>query len=194
MLFALITWQVLVSGPLLALDADISRTLMHTVPDEVTQRLSSLGNIAVAVPVLVFAVAYAARRGNRLGAAAAALAMALVPALVVPLKEWTGRPGPLEPWAAGYYPSGHTATAFVAYTAAALLVTPYLRVRWPLPLAAALTALTATGLILRGYHWPLDVLASLLMYTPLLLWVRRAAALGRRGPATVGSGAGQPPK
>ncbi|MFE2341829.1 phosphatase PAP2 family protein [Streptomyces sp. NPDC059431] len=149
---------------------------MRTVPDEVTQRLSDLGNVPVAVPVLVFAVVYAARRGNRAGAAAAALAMALVPALVVPLKQWTGRPGPLEPWAAGYYPSGHTATAFVAYTAAALLVSPYLRVRWPLPLAAALTTLTAAGLILRGYHWPLDVLASLLMCTPLLLGVHRWAA------------------
>lgn len=164
------------SGPLSALDASLSRALVRTVPDQVTQRLSDLGNVPVAVPVLVFAVVYAARRGNRLGAAAAALAMALVPALVVPLKDWTGRPGPLEPWAAGYYPSGHTATAFVAYTAAALLVAPYLRVRWPLPLAGALTALTATGLILRGYHWPLDVLASLLMCTPLLLVVHRCAA------------------
>lgn len=85
------------SGPLLTLDAGLSRVLVRTVPDEVTQRLSDLGNVPVAVPVLVFAVVYAARRGNRLGAAAAALAMALVPALVVPLKDWTGRPGPWSP-------------------------------------------------------------------------------------------------
>ncbi|MGW4053727.1 phosphatase PAP2 family protein, partial [Streptomyces sp. NPDC004779] len=26
--------------------------------------------------------------------------------------------------------------------------------------AAVLTAVTGTGLVLRGYHWPLDVLAS----------------------------------
>ncbi|MFE4639009.1 phosphatase PAP2 family protein, partial [Streptomyces sp. NPDC056773] len=174
MLFALITWQVLVSGPLLAPDAALSRALVRTVPDAVTQRLSDLGNVPVAVPVLLLAAVYAARRGNRRGAAAAALAMVLVPALVVPLKEWTGRPGPLEPWASGYYPSGHTATAYVAYAGAALLVRPYVRGRWPLPLAAALTALTAAGLILRGYHWPLDVLASLLMCTPLLLGVRAA--------------------
>ncbi|MCY0930580.1 phosphatase PAP2 family protein [Streptomyces sp. H27-H1] len=175
-LFALITWQVLVSGPLLVPDAGLSRALVRTVPDAVTQRLSDLGNVPVAVPVLLLAVVYAARRGNRRGAAAAALAMALVPALIVPLKEWTGRPGPLEPWASGYYPSGHTATAYVAYAGAALLVRPYTRGRWPLALAAALTSLTATGLILRGYHWPLDVLASLLMCTPLLLGVRRYAA------------------
>ncbi|WP_308346796.1 phosphatase PAP2 family protein [Streptomyces sp. ISL-66] len=171
----MITWQVLVRGPLLTPDAALSRAVVRTVPDALTQRLSDLGNVPVALPVLVLAVLYAARRGNRRGAAAAALAMVLVPALVVPLKEWTARPGPLEPWAAGYYPSGHTATAYVAYGAAALLLRPYTRCPWPLLVAAVLTALTATGLILRGYHWPLDVLASLLMCTPLLLGVRRWA-------------------
>lgn len=172
------------SGPLLTPDAHLSRALVRTVPDAVTQRLSDFGNVPVAVPVLLLAVLYAARRGDRRGAAAAAAAMALVPVLVVPLKEWTGRPGPLEPWAAGYYPSGHTATAYVAYTAAALLVTPHLRRRrrWPPALAAALTLLTTTGLILRGYHWPLDVLASLLMCTPLLLAVR--AVIHRRSRPT----------
>ncbi|MDD9379222.1 phosphatase PAP2 family protein [Streptomyces sp. ZAF1911] len=179
-LFALTTWQVLVSGPLLAPDAALSRALVRTVPDAVTQRLSDFGNVPVAVPVLLLAVLYAARRGNLRGAAAAALAMALVPALVVPLKEWTARPGPLEPWASGYYPSGHTATAYVAYVGAALLVRPYTRGRWPFLIAAALTALTATGLILRGYHWPLDVLASFLMCTPLLLGVKWAT--GRHSP------------
>ncbi|WP_308379201.1 phosphatase PAP2 family protein [Streptomyces sp. ISL-43] len=166
----------------MAPDAHLSRVLLRTVPDAVTQRLSDLGNIPVAVPVLLLAVVYAARRGNRRGAAAAALAMALVPALIVPLKEWTGRPGPLEPWAAGYYPSGHTATAYVAYGAAALLLRPHTRRPWPLLVAAALTSLTATGLILRGYHWPLDVLASLLMCTPLLLAVH--AVIHRRSRRT----------
>ncbi|MGW1516034.1 phosphatase PAP2 family protein [Streptomyces sp. NPDC002287] len=179
-LFALITWQVLTAGPLLAWDQDLSRALVRTVPDAVTERLADLGNVPVALPVLVLAMAYAVRRGHRLAALAAGAAMALVPALVVPLKEWTARPGPLEPWAAGYYPSGHTATALTAYTAAALLLTPYTRRRWPLPAAAALTALTAAGLVLRGFHWPLDVLASLLMCTPPLLGVRWAAGRSAR--------------
>nr|WP_094191599.1 phosphatase PAP2 family protein [Streptomyces katrae] len=179
-LFALITWQVLVRGPLLTPDQELSRALVHTLPDAVTERLADLGNVEVAVPVLVLAVAYAVRRGRRLAALAAGLAMALVPALIVPLKEWTARPGPLEPWAAGYYPSGHTATALTAYTAAALLLAPHTRRRWPLPAAAALTALTAAGLVVRGFHWPLDVLASLLMCTPLLLGVRWAAGRGAR--------------
>ncbi|MET9321894.1 phosphatase PAP2 family protein [Streptomyces sp. NPDC003038] len=182
---ALITWQVLVSGPLLSPDARLSRALVRTVPDAVTERLADLGNIPVALPVLALAVAYAARRGNRRGALAGALALALVPALVIPLKEWTARPGPLEPWAAGYYPSGHTATSLVAYGGAALLLGPYTRRAWPPAVALCLTVATAAGLVLRGYHWPLDVLASLLLCTPLLLGVRwavtsGAASAGRR--------------
>ncbi|MGP3688773.1 phosphatase PAP2 family protein [Streptomyces sp. IBSNAI002] len=176
LLFALITWQVLVSGPLLAPDHALSRALVRTVPDSVSERLSDLGNIPVAVPVLALAMAYAAWRGRRLAAGAAALAMALVPALVIPFKQWTARPGPLEPWAAGYFPSGHTATAAVAYLGAALLVRPYTRRAWPTAAALALTGATAAGLVLRGWHWPLDVLASLLMCAPLLLgvgWVSR---------------------
>lgn len=176
LVFSLITWQVLVSGPLLAPDHALSRALVRTVPDSVTERLSDLGNIPVAVPVLALAMACAAWRGRRLAAGAAGLAMALVPALVIPFKEWTARPGPLEPWAAGYFPSGHTATAAVAYLGAALLVRPYTRRPWPTAAALVLTGATAVGLVLRGWHWPLDVLASLLMCTPLLFgvgWVSR---------------------
>ncbi|MER7464529.1 phosphatase PAP2 family protein [Streptomyces sp. NPDC097981] len=169
---ALTTWQVLVSGPLLAPDEHLSRALVRTVPDAVTERLSDLGNASVAVPVLVMAMAYAARRSRAwVPALTAGLAMALVPAVVVPLKEWTARPGPLEPWAAGYFPSGHTATAAVAYIGAALLIRPYARRGRPLAVALALTGATAAGLILRGWHWPLDVLASGFLCTPLLLAV-----------------------
>lgn len=183
LLFLLITWQVLASGPLLVPDHALSRTLVRTVPDPVTERLSDLGGIFVAVPVLVLAMAYAARRGRAPAAWAAGLAMALVPALVVPLKLWTARPGPLEPWAAGYFPSGHTATAAVAYLGAALLVRPYTRRAWPTAAALVLTGATAFGLVLRGWHWPLDVLASLLMCAPLLLgvrWVSRRPRSTRR--------------
>ncbi|MFD9354307.1 phosphatase PAP2 family protein [Streptomyces sp. NPDC060031] len=179
-LFALITWQVLVSGPLLTPDHALSRAVVRSAPDALTERLSDLGNIPVALPVLLLALAYAVRRGDRRGASAAGLAMAAVPALIIPFKEWTGRPGPLEPWAAGYFPSGHTATACVAYGAAALLVQPHVRRRWPTAAALVLTGATAVGLVLRGFHWPLDVLASLLMCTPLLLAVALAVSRSRR--------------
>ncbi|MEJ8653126.1 phosphatase PAP2 family protein [Streptomyces sp. MS1.AVA.3] len=69
---------------------------------------------------------------------AAGLALAAVPALVVPLKLWLARPGPPQMAGGahdGFYPSGHGATAAVAYGVAALLLTrgrsrmPRLRLR-----------------------------------------------------------------
>ncbi|MFC9731576.1 phosphatase PAP2 family protein [Streptomyces roseolus] len=149
------TWQVLVHGPLARLDERVSRSLVDTVPRWLSELASDLGNLTVALPVLAAAMAYAFFRGRRRQALFAGLAMAAVPLLVVPLKEWTARPGPLEPWAHGYYPSGHTATAMVAYVGAAWLVSRRL-----VPVAAVLTAVTGAGLVLRGFHWPLDVAAS----------------------------------
>ncbi len=144
------------------------------MPRALSEAASDLGNLTVALPMLVCAMAYAVRRGRWAAALWAGLAMALVPLLVVPLKLWTARPGPLEPWAHGYFPSGHTATAMVAYTGAALLVSRRL-----LPVAVLLTAVTAAGLVLRGFHWPLDVLASVALCLPLLRWPVFAARYGR---------------
>lgn len=115
----------------------------------------------VALPVLGCAILWTLVRGERRAPLAAALAMAAVPLLVVPLKDWIARPGPLTD-ATGYYPSGHAATAAVAYGAAALLLAPYVRYAWMMPVAAVLmTVATGIGLVLRGYHWPLDVVEQL---------------------------------
>ncbi|MFE2235549.1 phosphoesterase [Streptomyces sp. NPDC059442] len=182
MLLALVTWQVLVDGPLARLDERASRSLVGTVPRGLSELGADLGNMTVALPVLGCAMACAAWRGRRAAALYAGLAMVLVPVLVIPLKEWTARPGPLEPWAAGYYPSGHTATAMVAYFGAAFLVSRRLlpgaprggggagggggrrgargRAPPPPPRPPAPPP-RGVGLVLRGYHWPLDVLASL---------------------------------
>ncbi|MFE6174352.1 phosphatase PAP2 family protein [Streptomyces sp. NPDC056464] len=182
-LFTLITWQVVAEGPLLDADAAASRALVH--PDRFSELLADLGNVPVAVPVLVLALAYVTRRHRRIGthhwwlpAVSAALLMALVPALIVPLKELTDRPGtPVVPPATGYYPSGHTATAAVAYGAATLLLLPWLNSvrarRALLALCAALNLGVGFGLVRRGYHWPLDVVASWCLFTVLvsLLWL-----------------------
>jgi undecaprenyl-diphosphatase len=168
-LFALITWQVAVEGPLLDADVSLGRALFGDGPAGLTELLADLGSMAVALPVLGAAIAYVLVRDRRQWRAALAvvLMMAAVPALVVPLKMWIARPAPLEP-GTGWYPSGHTATAMVAYGAAALLVTPYLRRRWAMPVAVVLTVATGIGLVLRGYHWPLDVAGSLCLFGALL--------------------------
>ncbi|MFF8017147.1 phosphatase PAP2 family protein [Streptomyces sp. NPDC007929] len=183
LLFALITWQVAADGPLVGLDERLSRVLVN--PDRFSELLADLGNVQVAVPVLAVALAYVTVRHRRAGSncwwlpvAAGALLMALVPALVVPLKALLARPAtPAEPPGTGYYPSGHTATAAVAYGTATLLLLP--RLRTPLArgalLALCTTLILATsyGLIRRGYHWPLDVAGSWCLCAVLLtsLWL-----------------------
>ncbi|WP_338783434.1 phosphatase PAP2 family protein [Streptomyces sp. DG1A-41] len=181
LLFALITWQVVADGPLLRLDERVSRGLVH--PDGLSEFLSDLGNVQVAVPVLAIALGYVALRTRRthrwwLPVTAAALLMALVPALIIPLKELTDRPGtPAVPPATGFYPSGHTATAAIAYGCATLLLLPRLGpplARRALVAACLVLVLGASyGLVRRGYHWPLDVVASWCLCAVLLssLWL-----------------------
>ncbi|MFB7246292.1 hypothetical protein CW362_07825 [Streptomyces populi] len=181
--FTLVTWQVVAGGPLVRLDERLSGTLVH--PDRFSELFADLGSVQVAVPLLALALVLVARRNRATGLdrwwlppAAAAVLMLLVPAVVVPLKELVARPGPpvMGP-GTGFYPSGHTATAFVAYGAATLLLLPLLRTAGArgalLCVCAALNACVAFGLVRRGYHWPLDVVASWCLCAMLLscLWL-----------------------
>ncbi|MEW2610851.1 phosphatase PAP2 family protein [Streptomyces sp. NPDC047880] len=193
LLFALITWQVVTDGPLVRLDQRLSRVLVN--PDRCSELLADLGNVQVAVPVLAVALGYVAVRRRRAGTdrwwlpvAAVVLLMALVPALVVPLKALMARPGtPAEPPGTGYYPSGHTATATIAYGSATLLLLPWLRTSLArgalLTLCAALVLGASYGLVRRGYHWPLDVAGSwclcAVLLTSLWLFVRTVTRTGR---------------
>ncbi|MET8680833.1 phosphatase PAP2 family protein [Streptomyces sp. NPDC004647] len=204
-LFTLVTWQVAADGPLLAPDERAGRILSrpHSY-SPIAEFCADLGNAPIAVSVLGAAICWAAWRGFRtrvrrwwLPPLAAALAMGAVPAVVVPLKLWIGRPGLLGPAEGyGWYPSGHAATATVAYGMAALLLAavPRRRARARRLLAAAavlLNLVVAAGLIRRGYHWPLDVLASWLLFGALLYAVSRPV-LGRAAPRPHTSPAPEP--
>ncbi|MFI9603840.1 phosphatase PAP2 family protein [Streptomyces sp. NPDC052043] len=189
-LLALITWQVVAGGPLLGVDREVEHALLH--PDRLSQLLADLGQVQIAVPVLLAVLVHTAWRGRATGAdqwwrapLAAAVTMALVPALVVPLKAWTARPGTaVMPPGTGYFPSGHAATAAVAYGAAALVLLPWLRTpaarRTVVAVCVALVLGASFGLVRRGYHWPLDVVASWCLASVLLsaLW-RLVSGLGR---------------
>lgn len=189
-LFALTTWQIAADGPLRRLDERTGRALVGHGPEWLTELLADLGNTQVALPVLGCAIVWSLLRGERRAPLAAALAMAAVPLLVVPLKNGIARPGPLTD-ATGYYPSGHAATAAVAYGAAALLASPYVRRAWMMPVAAVLmTVATGIGLVLRGYHWPLDVAGSWWLCGVLLVALR---VIGRRSGRPTAMGF-QPPK
>jgi membrane-associated phospholipid phosphatase len=190
LLFAVITWQVVDGGPLVHADERVSHTLVH--PDRFSGLLADLGNVQVAVPVLAVGLIHVAWRARATGMnrwwlppAWAALLMALVPALVVPLKELIDRPGtPVVPPATGLYPSGHTATAAIAYGCATLLLLPWLRTalaRRALVLACVVVNLGAGfGLVRRGWHWPLDVVASWCLCAVLLTAFVMVAGRGSR--------------
>ncbi|MFJ4463293.1 phosphatase PAP2 family protein [Streptomyces sp. NPDC088928] len=170
-LFALTTWQIAADGPLRGLDERAGRAVVGHGPAGLAEFLADLGNMQVALPVLGCALVLALVRGARRAPLYAALTMGAVPLLVVPLKDWIARPGPLTD-ATGYYPSGHAAAAAVAYGSAALLLAPYAGRPWSwmMPVAAVLlTTATGIGLVLRGYHWPLDVLGSWFLCGILLL-------------------------
>ncbi|MFG1809876.1 phosphatase PAP2 family protein [Streptomyces sp. NPDC049040] len=176
------------------------------------QVLSDIGNVQVAVPLLLAAVLYAGVRGRAarlplwwLPPLTAAVAMAAVPLVVGGVKSAVARPAPgkvhLGPNGyAGFFPSGHTATSSVAIGAAALLVLPFVRhavLRWTLAAAAVvLAAAVGAGLVWHGYHWPLDVVASWCLACALLSAVAaagvpaRRAARGGGGPAGAAAGGG----
>ncbi|KAA0922411.1 phosphatase PAP2 family protein [Streptomyces apricus] len=191
-LFALLTRQAAVDGPVRRADERLARTVEGSrLPGGAAEFLADLGNVAVAVPVLLAVAAYAAWRARRaalprwwLLPLAALVAMALVPALVVPLKEAVGRTGPPGAAGDGYYPSGHTATAAVAYGAAVLLLLPWLRDRYrrrELTIACVLlVAAVGYGLVRRGYHWPLDVAGSWCLGAVLLLGLSAVSRSTRR--------------
>ncbi|MET7641732.1 phosphatase PAP2 family protein [Streptomyces sp. NPDC005438] len=183
--FAPVTWQVRVDGPLLTPDEVLSRAMVGRLPALVTEFLADLGNLEVALVVLVLALAarwWVERRVTPL--LYALLPVTCVPLLVAPLKAWTERPGPLDQ-GTGYYPSGHAATALVVYGVALLLLVPY--VRWrrgsPLVLLAVVAVGNGIGLVSRGYHWPLDVLASWALGGVLLLAIDYLGLLDAAYPA-----------
>ncbi|WJV45855.1 phosphatase PAP2 family protein [Streptomyces flavofungini] len=174
-LFTLLTWQVITDGPVRRLDESVGRDLRSSLlPRPVAELFADLGNMTVALPVLGAVIACTAWCGHRaamprwwLPPLSAVLAMAAVPALVVPLKAIVDRAAPPGMDGTGYYPSGHTATATVAYGAATLLLLPRLRTprtRRTLAVACALLNLgVGLGLVSRGYHWPADAVASWLL-------------------------------
>ncbi|MFJ4437470.1 phosphatase PAP2 family protein [Streptomyces sp. NPDC088923] len=174
--FALLTWQLVVHGPLRRLDERLGVRLHDSVglPHPLAEFFSDLGNTAVAVPALALCAAavtwWVRRDTGRVAwwpALTALTAILVVPALVLPLKEIFDRPGQPSAEGLGYYPSGHTATATVAYGVALLLlfagpVPPHRRdVRRALAATWLLLVLCVSyGLVRQGYHWPLDVAAS----------------------------------
>ncbi|WP_369358997.1 phosphatase PAP2 family protein [Streptomyces sp. cg2] len=199
LLFGLVTWQVAADGAVRGLDERLGRGVAGSaVPGPLAQFFADLGEATVALPVLLAAAGWTVwrtRRGpGRVWSApvAAVGALAAVPALVVPFKVWLDRPGPprMAGVHEGFYPSGHGATAAVAYGLVALLLLRAhagrrrlagIRVaRLVVAGTGLLNAGVGLGLVRQGYHWPLDVLGGWCLAGVLLpLWCMVCDRWGR---------------
>ncbi|MFJ8824401.1 phosphatase PAP2 family protein [Streptomyces sp. NPDC102467] len=184
-MLTVLTWQVAVDGPLLSPDVRLGTAIRTSaIPSVPAEFFADLGNMTVALPILAATLAYVTWRTRHwLTALAAVVTMALVPALVSPLQLWLARPGP-PPMApeTGFYPSGHAATAAVAYGLCVLLLREVLRERGH---AAAygcvvVNAAVGLGLVRQGYHWPVDVIGSWCLAALLLYCAAYAISRSRR--------------
>ncbi|MFI7388660.1 phosphatase PAP2 family protein [Streptomyces sp. NPDC049813] len=170
-------------GPLLAPDerlGDATRT--SALPAGPAEFFADLGNMSVALPVLALTLAYVTWRTRQWFPALVALVtMALVPALVVPLQAGLARPGPppMAP-ATGFFPSGHTATAAVAYGLCVLLLRAVFRTRATAHGCVVVNAAVGLGLVRQGYHWPVDVVGSWCLAVLLLTAAAWAISRSRR--------------
>lgn len=192
---AILTGNVLASGPLISLDQHIRHAVqaratslswhwLGASPHSPAQLATDLGRSYVAGPVLVLtAVVLAVRRHTVRPLATAAIGAALVAVTVIPAKILIGRVGPglttVGPHGLGVFPSGHTTTACVCFSLAVLLIVTGQpgRVRW-LAMAGLAVLWLAVGaaLVWCDYHWFTDVLAGWALSAliiELALWVTR---------------------
>ncbi|MEU4966106.1 phosphatase PAP2 family protein [Streptomyces smyrnaeus] len=183
------TWQVLVRGALVDLDEDLGVALHDAAPPRaLAEALADVGNLEVALPLLAVAMALSLLRSRGRTwwpVLCYALATGLLAPLVSAVKAWTDRTGPLG--GGGFYPSGHATTTAVTLGAALLLVHCGLS-RAARSSAYAVVAVlvlgNGLGLVWRGYHWPLDVVAGWCLSVLLLC---AAFAASRRGPGRLSS-------
>jgi undecaprenyl-diphosphatase len=175
-LLAVVTWQVAGHGPVWRWDVRADSAVLrlaahHPGVGPWAEVAADLGDVGVALPSLALVLGYVVWRTRRwVRVVGCAGVMAAAGAVVVPVKAAVGRPAPGGVVPAGhagypgYFPSGHAATAAMAYAVAVLAVWPVVEraaARRLLVLAAVpLNLVVGAGLVWRGYHWPLDVVAS----------------------------------
>ncbi len=203
--FAVVTFDVLLGGPLSALDEVLSRWVRGTgLPGQGWRRpwqreldqLVNFGDVEVVVAILVVVLAVVCWRARTLEPL---VRLAVLGGLTI-LMIWSLKVGFARPAPSGVrvedalrsYPSGHTATSVVLWGFLATVVAEH-RPRsvsrsvvevlsWLGPL------LTMTGLLLRDYHWLSDLFAGAAVGV-VLVQVERLAlrhwrdARGRSRPA-----------
>lgn len=176
-IFVVVTVDVLLGGPLTALDGVLSRWARTTgLPGPGWRRpgqreldqLVNLGDREVVATILVVVLAVVCWQARTL---LPFLRLVVVAALTIGtvwgLKVAIARPAPSGVTfedALRSYPSGHTATAVVLWGLLAAVVADYRPRSVSAPVVEVLSwlgpLLTMTGLLLRDYHWFSDLIAG----------------------------------
>jgi undecaprenyl-diphosphatase len=167
-----------------------------------------LADPRVAIPgLLLVALAVGFRRQSLRPLVTAAVAVGLLVATVIPAKILIGRlsPGQLQLLPGhhlGAFPSGHTTTATVCYTLAALLLGSVLPASSRRVLLTALPAwflLVGAALVWCDFHWVTDVVAGWALAAIIVSatrWLtcrdRRETGTGPGASGSTGNGARQP--
>ena len=201
--FALITVDVLVGGPLTHLDRAVSDWARSTgLPgsgwkkpgQKQADQAVNFGDREVVGLIVLLAIGYLGVRARTIVPLVRLVTLSVVSsAVVLALKYGIGRDAPSGvhgPEAFRSYPSGHTATAVILWGLLYAVVAEYpdyalsRPVAWLLSWAAPVAVMV--GMVLRDYHWVTDLLGAaslcvVLLQAERMVWAHWRRA--RRGPA-----------
>lgn len=192
LLLTLVTWQVLVAGPLTRLDWPVHSWIRgHWPPSDARVVLTGFaisGQRWLITPLVAIAAGLAAMRARRIRpviVAAATLGALWLGAAI--LKTWTGRVAPASGVDAVHaggasFPSGHAAGAMVGYgLIVALSGSGRLRGWAPWQVSALAGGVVGVVVIVLDYHWVTDTLGAWLLSALVLelpaLWLGGANRL-----------------
>jgi membrane-associated phospholipid phosphatase len=196
LILALMTFDVVTGGPLVAVDNRI-RDFVQAQAQSATWHwvgngghapavlLTQLGNNQVAFPLLILAALIAGfRYGSVRPLLAAAVGLVLLLGIVVPAKILIARAGPGLPpvahGAMGVFPSGHTATSSVCLGLAVLLLARDLTGRARQAALAGMAVvcfLVGAALVWCDYHWFSDVAAGWMLSALIVMAALRVTGL-----------------
>lgn len=203
--FGLLIWQVKTRGPVVTLDVHVRGRIQDWARSPSMawffhpgRAMADLGDLSVALPVLLVVTALAIRATRSWRPALVTTAASAALAAVIPLKLWISRPGPSGAThgdvSFGFFPSGHTADAVLCYGTSALLLCAFVIPDGPnarrlrqAAIAAACILVTATifGLLWSNFHWLSDTVGSLCWCGAALAVLLRVANLtGNAGAGT----------
>ncbi len=174
---AVLVWQVAGHGPLWRWDVRVDAAVLRAAARwprvrPVAQGAADLGDLVVALPVLAAAVAWAGRARREWRSAVACAALLAVTGVVVSVAKaavarpvpGTARPAARVAGHSGYFPSGHAAAWAMACALTVVVLARACRTaaarRTLVCAAVPLQLVAGAGLVWRGYHWPLDVVAA----------------------------------